>query len=81
MPVYINHTDTTWLHKLKGVGKAVAKEIIKKHQQVGGRLKSDDIKGIVRIPATTWQQWFDRGKFFLFSSTTQTILPVTKPIT
>ena len=53
MPVYVNHTDATGLRKLKGVGKAVAREIIKKCQQVSGRLKLDDIKGIVRIPAAT----------------------------
>ena len=67
MPVYVNHTDTTGLRKLKGVGKVVAREIIKKCQQVGGRLKPDDIKGIVRIPAATWQQWFDRGKIIFDS--------------
>ena len=61
MPVYINHADIIGLRKLKGVGKAIAREIIKTCQQVGGRLKSDDIKGIVRILAATWQQWFDGG--------------------
>ena len=53
MPVYINHADATGLHKPKEVGKAVARETIKKCQQVGERLKLDDIKGIVRIPAAT----------------------------
>ena len=67
MPVYVNHTDATGLHKLKGVGKAVAREIIKKCKQVGGRLKLDDIRGIVRIPAATWQQWFDRGEIIFDS--------------
>ena len=67
MPVYVNHADTTGLCKLKGVGKAVAREIIKKHQQVSGRLKSDDIKGIVRILAATWQQWFDSGEIIFYS--------------
>ena len=65
MPVYVNHTGVTGLHKLKGVGKAVAREIIKKCRQVSGRLKPDNIKVIVRIPAATWQQWFDRVKLFL----------------
>ena len=31
MPVYVNHTDATGLRQLEGVGKAVAREIIKKH--------------------------------------------------
>ena len=69
MPVYVNHTDDTGLHQLKGVGKAVAREIIKKCQQVSGRLKPDDIKGIVRILAETWQQWFDRGEIIFDSPT------------
>ena len=67
MPVYVNYADAAGIHKLKGVGKAVAREIIKKHRQVSGRLKPDDIKGIVRIPAATWQQWFDRGEIIFDS--------------
>ena len=67
MPVYVNHTHITGLRKLMGVGKAVAREIIKKHQQVGGKLKPDDIKAIVRILAATWQQWFDRGEIIFDS--------------
>ena len=67
MPVYVNHTDATGLRKLKGDGKAVVREIINKCQQVSGRLKPDDIKGIVRILAATWQQWFDRGEIIFDS--------------
>ena len=67
MPVYVNYTDTTGLRQLKGVGKAVAREIIKKCRQVGRRLKPDDIKGIVKIPAATCQQWFDRGEIIFDS--------------
>ena len=67
MPVYVNHTDATGLCKHKGVGKAVAREIIKKQQQVSGRLKLDDTKGTVRILAATWQQWFDKGEIIFDS--------------
>ena len=55
---------------LQGVGEMITQDIIKRQEELGGQLRPDDLKTIAKIPATTWQPWFEEGQV-VFSSTAQ----------
>ena len=49
------------LKKLPGCGKALASEIIKLRKSLRCHMTEDDMKAILKLPATSWQQWLDKG--------------------
>ena len=55
---------------LSGVREVIAQEIIKRQEELRGQLRPDDLKTIAKIPATTWQSWFEEGQA-VFSSLAQ----------
>ena len=59
-PVNLNYAGKE-LKKLPGCGKALASEIIKLRKSLRRHMTEDDIKAIPKLPATSWQQWLDKG--------------------
>ena len=49
------------------MGGVIAQEIIKKREECGGCLTPEDIKSIPKIPATTWQPWFEKVQIIFAS--------------
>ena len=60
-PVNLNYAGKEELKKLPGCGKALASEIIKLRKSLQHHMTEDDMKAIPRLPATSWQQWLDKG--------------------
>ena len=60
-PVNLNYAGKEELKKLPGCGKALASEIIKLRKSLRCHMTEDDIKAIPKLPATSWQQWLDKG--------------------
>ena len=60
-PVNMNYAGKEELKKLPGCGKALAAEIIKLRKSLRRHMTEDDIKAIPKLPATSWQQWLDKG--------------------
>ena len=60
-PVNLNYAGKEELKKLPGCGKALASEIIKLRKSLRHHMTEDDMKAIPKLPATSWQQWLDKG--------------------
>ena len=60
-PVNLNYAGKEELKKLPGCSKALASEIIKLRKSLRCYMTEDDMKAIPRLPATSWQQWLDKG--------------------
>ena len=60
-PVNLNYAGKEELKKLPGCGKALASEIIKLRKSLLRHMTEDDMKAIPRLPATSMQQWLDKG--------------------
>ena len=59
MPVNVNTADLRELRTIHGVGHAIAQAIIRKCEEVGGKLMQEDIMSTTKIPATSWKAWIE----------------------
>ena len=62
MPIDVNPASADDLMFLRRVGGVISQEILKKRDKCGGCLTPEDIKSIPKIPATTWQPWFEEAQ-------------------